>query len=314
VRLYVVRRLLAMVPTFLLVSIAAFSLIRILPGDAVDYLVTEFRYADTVAEMRHKMGLDRPFHTQYLDWIKGVLTGDLGQSLTKGDPVSQELAWRLPITLELAGLALLINLAIGIPVGIIAAVRQDTILDYVIRSGAILAIAIPSLWLGTMFVLLPAVWWGWTPPKLYVPFTEDPLRNLGFLILPAFVLGFEMQGRTARMLRATMLEVMRQDYIRTAWAKGLSERTLVYRHAAKNALIPVITLIGLEIPLLLGATVIIEQIFSVPGVGRYLLGILSARDYVPIQSLVLVLAAIVMLSNLLVDMAYSWLDPRIRFG
>jgi peptide/nickel transport system permease protein len=302
-----------MVPTFLLVSIAAFSLVRILPGDAVDFLVTEYRYADTVAEMRHKMGLDRPFHVQYFSWFKGVVTGDLGNSLTKGEAVTKELAWRLPITLELAALALLINLAVGIPVGIFAAVRQDTVLDHLTRSFAILGIAVPALWLGTMVVILPSVWWGWTPPKVYVPISEDLLRNLGFLIIPALVLGFEMQGRTARMTRAMMLEVMRQDYIRTAWAKGLSEKALILRHAAKNALIPVVTLIGLEIPLLLGATVIVEQIFSVPGMGRYVLNVLQARDYVPIQSMVLVFAAIVMLSNLLVDLAYSWLDPRIRY-
>lgn len=310
---YIARRLLMMIPTFLLVSVVVFSLVRFLPGDIVDILAEEYRYAESAQRLREVLGLDKPIHLQYFGWLGGVFTGDLGTSLWTKEPVLQELAWRGPVTLELALLAMLTNLAVGIPVGILAAVRQDTWVDYLTRSIAVLALAIPGFWLGTLVMTLPSVWLGWTPPLTYTRLTENPLANLGGLIIPALILGFFFQGRTMRMVRGMMLEVMRQDYIRTAWAKGLHERTVLWGHAAKNALIPVVTLLALEVPFLLGGTLIIERIFDIPGMGRYLLDVLERRDYVTVQSIVLVFAAIVMVLNFVVDLSYTWLDPRIRY-
>ena len=302
-----------MIPTFFLISLAVAGLLRMLPGDVVTMMYGELGYAASAAELREKLGIQDPFHVQYFRWLGGIFTGDFGSSLWNGRPVLRDISWRLPLTVELALLALLINLAIGVPIGIISAMRQDTWLDYVSRSLAILAIAAPMFWIGTLVVSLPAVWWGWAPPTEYKHLTDDPIGNIKVLIIPAMILGFYFQGRTVRLLRAMMLEVTRQDYIRTAWAKGLRESVIVYRHALKNALIPVLTLIALEIPFLLGGTVVIEQIFSLPGMGRFTLDLLNNRDFVPIQTIVILMAGVVMVLNLLVDLSYAWLDPRIRY-
>ena len=310
---YVIRRVLMMIPTFFLISLAVAGLLRMLPGDVVTMMYGELGYAASADELREKLGIQDPFHVQYFRWLGGIFTGDFGSSLWNGRPVLRDISWRLPLTVELALLALLINLAIGVPIGIISAMRQDTWLDYVSRSLAILAIAAPMFWIGTLVVSLPAVWWGWAPPTEYKHLTDDPIGNIKVLIIPAMILGFYFQGRTVRLLRAMMLEVTRQDYIRTAWAKGLRESVIVYRHALKNALIPVLTLIALEIPFLLGGTVVIEQIFSLPGMGRFTLDLLNNRDFVPIQTIVILMAGVVMVLNLLVDLSYAWLDPRIRY-
>ena len=302
-----------MIPTFFLISLAVAGLLRMLPGDVVTMMYGELGYAASADELREKLGIQDPFHVQYFRWLGGIFTGDFGSSLWNGRPVLRDISWRLPLTVELALLALLINLAIGVPIGIISAMRQDTWLDYVSRSLAILAIAAPMFWIGTLVVSLPAVWWGWAPPTEYKHLTDDPIGNIKVLIIPAMILGFYFQGRTVRLLRAMMLEVTRQDYIRTAWAKGLRESVIVYRHALKNALIPVLTLIALEIPFLLGGTVVIEQIFSLPGMGRFTLDLLNNRDFVPIQTIVILMAGVVMVLNLLVDLSYAWLDPRIRY-
>ncbi len=310
---YLARRVLTLVPTFLMVSLAVFSMVHFLPGDVVEVLAVEFAYAESAERLRESMGLNEPFHVRYLSWLGGIVRGDLGTSLWTREPVLKELAHRWPVTLELALLAMVINLGIGAPIGVIAAVRQDSWVDYITRSFAVLALAIPGFWLGTLIVTLPSIWFNWTPPLSYVRLTDDPIANLGGVVIPAMVLGFFFQGRTMRMVRAMMLEVMRQDYIRTARSKGLRELTVVSRHAAKNAMIPVVTLLSLEVPFLLGGTVIIEEIFDLPGLGRYALEALQRRDYVVVQSLVLVFGAIVMFLNLIVDVGYSWLDPRIRF-
>jgi peptide/nickel transport system permease protein len=302
-----------MIPVFLLMSVVIAGLLRLLPGDVVTIMAGELGYADDSDEMRELLGLNLPFYRQYLNWMGGVFTGDFGVSLWNHRPVMSELAWRLPMTLELAGLAMLINIGIGIPIGILAATRQDTWIDHLSRSVAILAIAAPTFWIATMVLVLPASWVGWTPSTSWVPLTEDPVANFKVVIVPALILGFAFQGRTVRLLRAMLLEVMRQDYIRTAWAKGLNERVIVSRHALKNALIPVVTLLALEVPLLIGGTVIIEQIFNLPGVGRYMLDLLLNRDFVPVQTIVLLMAGLVMVLNLLVDISYAWLDPRIRY-
>ncbi len=310
---YIIRRILKMIPAFLLMSVMIAGLLRLLPGDVVTIMAGELGYADDSNDMRELLGLNQPFYRQYLDWIGGVFTGDFGVSLWNHRPVMSELAWRLPMTLELAALAMLFNVGIGIPIGILAATRQDTWVDHLSRSVAILAIAAPTFWIATMALVFPASWFGWTPSTSWVPLTEDPVANFKVVIVPALILGFAFQGRTMRLLRAMLLEVMRQDYIRTAWAKGLNERVIVSRHALKNALIPVVTLLALEVPLLLGGTVIIEQIFNLPGVGRYMLDLLLNRDFVPVQTIVLLMAGVVMVLNLLVDISYAWLDPRIRY-
>ena len=310
---YIIRRILLMIPTFFLISIAVAGLLRMLPGDIVTMMYGDLGYAASAEELRDKLGINDPFHVQYIQWMGGILTGDFGSSLWSQRPVLTDISWRMPLTVELALLSLLINLAIGVPIGILSAIRQDTWVDHVSRSLAILAIAAPMFWVGTLVVSLPAVWWGWAPPTEYTPFTTDPIGNLKVLTIPALILGFYFQGRTVRLLRAMMLEVTRQDYIRTAWAKGLPEGVIVRRHALKNAMIPVLTLIALEIPFLLGGTVVIEQIFSLPGMGRFVLDLLDTRDFVPIQSIIILMAGVVMVLNLLVDLSYAWLDPRIRY-
>lgn len=311
---YIARRLTLAVPTFLLVSILTFLMLRLIPGDILDLMVQDFGYGGETARLKAELGLDKPLHVQYIDWLGNIAGGDFGNSLWTKRPVAAELAWRYPVTLELGVLALILSLIISIPIGIITAVRQDTATDYLLRSVAIGGIAIPSLWIATLAITLPSVWFGWVPPLRYVPFLDDPLANLSVMLLPAAITSIALSGRTIRIMRGMMLEVLRQDYVRTAWAKGLAENTILYRHAAKNALIPVISVIGLEIPFLLGGTVIMEQIFNLPGMGLYLLQALQKRDYVPAQSIVLIFAAATVLINLVVDILYSYVDPRIRYG
>ena len=261
------------------------------------------------------LGLDVPGHVQYGRWIGGVLRhGSLGHSLlgSRG-AVEEKIIDRLPVTIELGVLAILIGLAIALPVGIYSAMRQDTAADYVGRSVAIIGLATPNFWLATMVVLYPSLWWAWSPPLNWVPFTEDPLGNLGILIIPSLILGTGLAAATMRMTRTMMLEVLRQDYIRTAWSKGLRERVVVMRHAVKNALIPVVSLIGLQLPILIGGSVIMENIFNLPGLGRLLLTALDTRDYPMVSGVNLVFATAVVLFNLLIDLLYSYLDPRVWY-
>jgi peptide/nickel transport system permease protein len=301
-----------MLLTFLFVAILVFSLMRMLPGSAIEVLLGEYAYADSIEQLRAKLGLDQPFYIQFFLWLSDVLSGDLGNSLITKRPIAEEVLWRWPVTIELTVLTLIVNLAIGIPIGVWSAIRQDSLTDHIIRSLAILAIAIPTFWIATLTVVLPAAYAGWSPAFFYVPFFEDPIKNLTVFILPALTLGIYLQGRTVRLLRAMMLDVLRQDYIRTAWAKGLPARLVILRHALRNALLPVVTLIGLEVPFLLGGVVVVEKIYTLPGMGRYLIDSLESRDYIAVQSLLLLMAGIVMITNLLVDLSYGLLDPRIR--
>ena len=238
--------------------------------------------------------------------------GDLGNSLWQTTPVTEQLAARLPVTFELGLLAVLIGLSIALPIGVYSAIRQDTAGDYIARSFSILMLAIPSFWLGTMVLVIPSIFWGWSPEVSYIPFREDPVGNIKQLLLPAVVLGTALSAITMRMTRTMMLEVLRQDYIRTAMAKGLPERLVVVRHALRNALIPVVTLIGLQAPIVIGGTVILEQIFGIPGMGLLLLDAVNQRDYPIITGVFLVVGVAVMLINLLVDLSYGLLDPRVR--
>lgn len=311
---YVLRRLAALVPTLLLASLIVFGSMRLIPGDVIDLMLAQNDIAtaqDRVA-IEAALGFDKPLHEQYVEWLTGVLTGDLGRSLWQNTPVAEQLAATLPITFELGLLALLVSITVAVPIGIYSAMRQDTAGDYLVRSFSLIMLAVPSFWLGTLVMVFPSVWWRWSPPLEYTPFFEDPLANLSHMLVPAILLGLAISAVTMRMTRTMMLEVLRQDYIRTARAKGLSEQMVVVRHALRNGLIPVVTLIGLQAPLLIGGAVILEQIFVVPGMGLLLLEAVFQRDYPVISGVFLVTGVGILLINLLVDLTYGWLDPRMR--
>ena len=316
-RAYFVRRLLLIIPTLLVLSILVFLSARFIPGDIIDTMVASDHNAMTGLNREvvlHALGLDVPVHVQYGRWLEGILLrGTLGNSLLGDWPVEDKIAGRLPVTLELGLLAIVIGLVIGVPIGIYSAIRQDTTVDYVGRSVAIVGLATPNFWLGIMVMTYPSVWWGWAPPMRLVPFTEDLLGNLEVFLLPSLILGTALSAATMRMTRTMMLEVLRQDYIRTAWAKGLRERVVVIRHAIKNALIPVVTLIGLQLPVLVGGAVIMENIFNLPGLGRLMLTALSDRDYPVISGINLFFATVVVGINLIIDLVYGFLDPRVRY-
>lgn len=315
---YILRRLLGLIPTLFFASVIVFVTVRLIPGDVIDLMLAENDISAAQLsreQLLATLGLDRPMWEQYLRWVGGiVLHGDLGNSLWEGTPVWDELARRLPVSFELGLMALIFALVLAVPIGVYSAVRQDTTGDYVTRSISILMLAVPSFWVGTMVMVFPSLWWGWSPPVDFVRFADDPLLNLKNLLLPAVVLGMGLSAVTMRMTRTMTLEVLRQDYIRTAWAKGLDERRVVWRHAMRNALIPVVTLVGLQAPLLIGGAVIIEQIFVIPGMGLMLIDAVTQRDYPVITGVFLVVGVGVMLINLAVDLSYGLLDPRVRQG
>ena len=311
---YVLRRLGLALPTLGLVSIIVFSMMLLMPGDVVLRMVEGQAYAPTLDALRRELGLDRPAYVQYLDWIGGiVLHGDFGQSYWTRQPILDEFTRRFPVTLELAALTILISVVMGILVGIVSAVRQDGVSDYVGRVLAILALSVPYFGFAVLVVVLPSIYFRWTPVWTYVPFTTDPLENLKIMIVPALVFGVTRAGPIMRIMRSALLDVLRQEYIRTAWSKGLSERVIVLRHALKNALIPVISLIGLQMPLYLGGSVIVESIFRLPGVGLFFFEALTRLDYPVVQSVNLIIASLVVGLNLVIDLTYAFLDPRIRY-
>jgi len=313
-RQYVLRRLALAVPTLVLVSVIVFAIMRLMPGDVVLRMVEGHAYAPTVEALRKELGLDRPAHVQYLEWVGGiVLRGDFGSSYWTRQPIWDEFIRRFPITLELAGLTILTSVVIGVLVGIVSAVRQDTASDYVGRILAILALSVPYFGLAVLVVVLPSIYFKWTPIWTYVPFTTHPLENLKIMIVPALVFGVTRAGPIMRIMRSALLDVLRQDYIRTAWSKGLPERAIVLRHALKNALIPVVSLIGLQTPLYIGGSVIIEAIFRLPGIGLFFFEALTRLDYPVVQSVNLIVAAMVVGLNLAIDLSYAFLDPRIRY-
>ena len=317
-RAYIIRRVLLVIPTLFILSILVFLSVRFLPGDAIDAMLVKAGYIGGVgvdrAALEHMLGLDLPVYVQYGRWLGDiVLRGTLGESLWGGEAIETKIVGRLPVTLELGVLAIVIGLLIAVPVGVYSAMRQDTVGDYAGRTIAVIGLATPNFWLGVMVMLYPVIWWGWSPSVELIRFSDDPLGNLGMFLVPSLILGTALAASTMRMTRTMMLEVLRQDYIRTAWAKGLSERLVVVRHATKNALIPVVTLIGLQLPILVGGSVIMENIFVLPGLGQVLLKALHDRDYPIVMGVNLFFGAVVMGVNLLIDLLYPYLDPRIRY-
>ncbi len=310
------QRLLGVIPTLLLLLMLVVVMVRIIPGDIVDIMLSEQGGARNVDReaVERRLGIDDPLPLQYLSYARGFLTGDLGQSLWDQQPVAPRIFQRLPTTLEIAFLAICISMFLAITFGVIAAIRQDSLMDYTPRSVAVFFLSIPDFALGTLALVLPAVWWQWSPPLIWHSFTDDPVKHFLQLMIPVIVVGIRLSASVMRLTRTMMLEVLRQDYTRTAWAKGLNERAVVLRHALKNALIPVVTLLGLELAALISGIVIMESIFAIPGIGRLLIESIASRDYPMIQGITLVIGAMVILVNLLVDLSYAVLDPRVRLG
>ena len=323
-RAYIVRRLLILVPTLFFLSFVVFIMTSLIPGDIVTSI--QARIPEELidrAALEKRLGLDRPLLVQYARWLgvmrnvdgsmSGLLQGDLGDSWWRSDSVISLVSLKWPVTIELGLLGLIVAQLIALPIGIYSAVRQNKIGDYIGRTFAILCISVPGFWLGTLIIVFPAIWWGYMPPLMLIRFGDDPLGNLQMFIIPAIVLGMAMSGFTMRMTRTMMLEVLRQDYIRTAWAKGFKESIVVRRHALKNALIPVVSGIGLQVPVLIGGTVIIENIFNLPGMGRMIFDSISQRDEPLLCGITIIFAAGLVLINLIVDLTYGYLDPRIHY-
>ena len=312
---YIIRRLLLLIPTLFFFSTIVFIAVRFLPGDIVSIMLSKYRTAgfdrDQIAR---QLGVDVPIHVQYVRWISGILLhADFGRSLDNQRPVTEKIFPRSIPTLELGFVALLVSLLFGLPIGIYSALRQDTAGDYITRSISILFISTPEFFIAILVMIYPVLWFGWAPSVTMIRWSEDPLGHLVMILVPGTVLGLLISGMTMRMIRTMMLEVLRQDYIRTAWAKGLRERVVVVRHALKNALIPVITVVGTQIPWMVGGAVIIETVFALPGLGTLMIDSIFSRDYPAVSGINMIVGTFLVLVNFLVDITYAWLDPRIRY-
>ena len=318
-RTYFIRRLLLFIPTIFLVVLVVFVVMRIVPGDPAIAILSGEGGDGTFTEqelqdLREKLGTTGSIPAQFFRWLGDLARLDLGDSLTSGFPISEDLRRRLPITFELAFMAAILSILIGIPIGIISAIRQDTWIDYVVRVFSMIGLAMPTFWVGVVMVLIMALYFDWIPPLGYAAPWEDPLTHLQQMIWPALALSYSSNGLLARMTRAQMLEVMRQDYIRTAWAKGLREWSVTIGHALKNAALPIITLAGIQIGILLGGAAAIEIVFSVPGMGSLLISAIFDRDYPMVQAVVLLIALTYLTANFVVDLLYGWFDPRVRYA
>lgn len=316
---YILKRCLLFIPTLLMATLVAFLLLRVIPGDpalvklAGDTGDASFTPAELHA-LRVKLGTDKPLYVQYGEWVWGMARLDFGESMFFETPVVNDLATKLPITLELTVLAMLIATIIAVPLGLISAIKQDTPADYLARVISIGGVALPNFWVGILIVYFLVLWFNWMPPLGYASLWDDPWTNLQQFIFPALALGFYQMAFTARVTRSSMLEVYREDYTRTARGKGLAERVVILRHALKNALLPVVTISGYQFGRLLGGTVVIETIFMIPGMGKLLIDSVFHRDYTEVQAIVMVITVIVLLLNLALDLVYGWLNPRIRYG
>ena len=311
---YIVRRLIAIPLMLLVLSFVLFLLIWILPGDAAFSGALSISETGNYDVARERFGLDRPWYVQYGDWLGGIFVGDFGESLTPPhDSIMGSVKERLPKTIEVGLLTILLSAFISVPVGVISAVRRNKPEDYVLRTVTILGISVPNFWIGTLIILYSFVWFGWNPIQDWVDFTEDPLTNLAIVIFPAGILAFAGAAYTARIMRSAMLEVLYSDHVRTARAKGLRERVVIFRHVFRSALIPVLTVLGLQLGSILGGAVVAEQIFAIPGMGLFALDRILARDYTSLLMIVMIFATMFMFVTLLVDLLYTYVDPRIRY-
>lgn len=312
---YVLRRIALLVPTLFGITLVVFTAVRFLPGDVIDQMTGEHGSAspEVRAELEKQYRLSGSIPEQYASWLSDLVRGNFGTSITTGRPVSEDLKQRVPITFELGVMALIFSLLIAMPVGILSAVAQDSPWDYLARSLSIGFLAIPSFWMAMLVITYGFVWFGWTPPLNYRDLWESPWDNLEIMVAPALILGAGLSGTVMRMTRSMMLEVLRQDFTRTAKAKGLAPRTVILRHSLRNAILPVMTIIGLQVSVVVGGTVVLEQIFSIPGMGTLLLSAINARDYPVVQGIVLLSAVVVVSSNFVVDIAYTVVDPRVRY-
>jgi peptide/nickel transport system permease protein len=315
---YVVKRLLLMVPTLVGVAVLVFVLMRVVPGDIVEVRFVgggsgQFVSEEQLRLERARYGLDKPLWRQFVDWMTGILRLDLGVSMWTGAPITEEIKLRLALSLQVAVMATIVATLLAIPLGVLAAVRQDTWVDYAVRVFSIAGLAMPSFWLGILMFLGFLVFFKWLPPMVYTPFWVDPWQNLSQLIWPALAVGYRYSSVATRMTRSAMLEVLREDYIRTARAKGLWQKLILTRHALKNAMLPVLTVIALEFAFLLGGLVVTEQVFNLNGLGLLFVQAIARRDYTLTQALVLIVAFTFILVNFLVDLAFAWVDPRIRY-
>jgi peptide/nickel transport system permease protein len=312
---YVVGRLISAFITILGTSFLVFSAVRFLPGSAVDIIASTSTVGGPEARqhVEHELGLDESLPVGYVHWLGNITHGDFGKSLINGQPISDYIKEGIPVTLELGLMSLFFGVVLGVPIGVISAVKQDSWLDFGLRGIAIVLLAIPGFLIATIVIVVASRAWNWNPPITYIRFTQDPVHNLGQFVLPAIILGFSSAAALMRFTRTAMLEVYRQDYVRTARAKGLADRTVVMRHAFRNALVPIISVIGIFLALIVGGTVIFEQIFQLPGVGRFLLSEVNTRDYPGVQAISLIFAVTVVMVNLATDLAYTFVDPRVRY-
>jgi peptide/nickel transport system permease protein len=312
---YMLRRVLLMLPTLLGVAVLVFLLIRVIPGDIVELRFAEGQFfnQEQVAKERARLGMDRPLWRQFVDWMWGITRLDFGLSMWSGTPIVHEIALRLQLSLQLAVMATAVAIVLAIPLGTLAALRQDSWLDYAVRVASIAGLAMPSFWLGIVIFLLLLTVFRWIPPMVFTPLWADPWQNLAQMIWPALAVGYRYSAVTTRMVRSAMLEVLREDYIRTARAKGLWQRLIIRRHALKNAMLPVLTVIGLEFAFLIGGLVVTEQVFNLNGIGLLFVQSVARRDYTMVQALVLLVAVVYIAVNFCVDVLYAFLDPRIRY-
>lgn len=312
---YLVRRIAIAALTIVGVAFVVFSAVRFLPGDTVDVLLQSAGYRDieTRQELEHALGIDRPLLVQFGSWVGDVVRGDFGDSLITKRSIGGDLKSALPVTLELGILSVAFATLIGVPVGVLSAVRQHTFLDYFTRSTSIVFLSVPNFLLATMLIVFASKWFNWSPPLRYTPLVDDPIANLKQFLVPAILLGLTASAGLMRFTRTAVLEVIRQDYVRTARAKGLTELITISRHVLRNALLPVLTVVGIYLAFIVGGSIIFEQIFQLPGMGRYLLNAVQKRDYPGIQAVALIYATMVVFVNLATDMLYAWTDPRIRY-
>ncbi len=313
---YIIKRFLLMIPTLLGVAVFIFLLMRVIPGDVVELRLTSeggFVTEEVLATERARLGLDKPLWQQFVNWIWGIVRLDFGTSMWTGRPISHEIGIRLQLSLEVAILATVVAILIAIPLGTLAALKQDTWVDYAVRVFSIAGLSMPSFWLGILIILFLLIYFQWVPPMVYTPIWVDPWANLSQIVWPAVAVGYRYSAVSTRMMRSSTLEVLREDYVRTARAKGLWEKVVITRHAMKNALLPVITVIGLEFAFLIGGLVVTEQVFNLNGLGKLFVQSIAQRDYTMTQTLVLLVAVTFVLVNFVIDILYGWLDPRIRY-